>query len=442
MAWEKVSDSRWERAVDGLEGYFVTVANITAGLCDGREHYTLFSKIKLEKNDSDAALEPVLQHAWKQLRFEQPQLATTSSGMKKVYEVPDAVALEEWLKSTFIVSSASDAEELYAVVTPIKQATLYYVPKSSELIFRGHHHTIDGNGMLLFWDSFLKALSRPNLDLEFGSEPARLAPTTEAVLGFREQPTPQLQQQATDLFMSWAGYIPGIGPVSKVGAVPSSKCQNAELVFSPDMTEAVIGACKKNGITVTAAVHAAYIGAIVKHADPKSKLSQYVTATQFNLRRYLPEPHSKSAVSVYYTPLPYKVDLPTSYWDIAKSLHHYYQTSFRDNPGLLEIKGHFVRALCGAVQTPEFLAAPTPTDALVSSLGIIEDYLQREYGGFKVKDIQLGADIVMGMSMFFFYTFRDQLRLVYSFNDGFEKAEDIQMYLEEVQAILSRELLA
>ncbi|KAK5625954.1 hypothetical protein RRF57_001670 [Xylaria bambusicola] len=442
MSWTRVSDRRWERPVDGLEGYFVVMANITAGLCSGREHYTLFSKIKLELTQPDAPV--ALKRAWEQIRYEQPQIAATVEGMKKVYEVPDAKALEDWLAATFIISPASEAEELYQSVDPIKQATLYYLPKSSELVFRGHHHTIDGMGIMLFWHSYLEALQRPATNIKFGEEPARLAPAMEKVLGYPEQPTQELNDKATAIFMSWAGSIPGIGPVSQLGAATSGNCHNTELVFPTDVTSALVTACKSKGVSVSAAIHAAYIKAIEKYADPNSKLSEYVTATQFNLRPYLPAPYnsSKYAASVYYTPLPYKINLPTSYWDIVRSLTEYYATSFKDHPEMLKLKGHFVRVLCGAVQTPEFLAQPVPKDALVSSLGIAERHLQREYGNaIKVKDLKFGVDVVMGMSMFFFYTFRDQLRLVYSFNDGFEKPEDIQKYLEEIKAILEEELL-
>lgn len=442
MVWKQVSDSRWERPVDGLEGYFAAIGEFSARVCDGREHYTLFSNIKLEVDLPD--IEAALKHAWKQIRYEQPQIATTTEGMKKVYEIPDEIALEEWLKSTFIVSSASSSDELYESVTPIKQATLYYVPKSSELIFRGHHHTIDGVGMLLFWDSYLNALASPMENIKFGDEACRLAPIMEEVLGFPEQLTPEKTQKATELFMDYAVNNPGIGPVSQLGAAPSGKCKHTELVFPTKTTEALVKACENRGISVTAAIHAAYIQAITKHADPNSNLSKYNTATSINLRSYLPKPYNsaKYGVSVFYTPLPYKINLPVSFEDAVLSLNEFYRNSFKSNPELLELKGTFMRVLCGAAQSPEFLAAPPSKDALVSSLGVIERYMQREYcTGIKVEEFKMGADIVMGMSMFFFYTFHDSLRLVYSFNDGFEDPQKIQMYLEEVQSVLVQKLL-
>ncbi|KAI0405323.1 hypothetical protein F4802DRAFT_597451 [Xylaria palmicola] len=417
MAWVQVSDIRWERPVDGLEGYFVVSAGISAGLCDGREHYTLFSKLKLKAERSDMA--PALKHTWKPIRYEQPQIAITVDGMKKVYEVPDQKALED--HKAHQVS--------YAVLYTKVLGTRVSCPPP----------TIDGTGVFLFWQSYLKVLSSPTEDIRSGDEPARLAPTMEVALGYSEQPTKEMSETSTALFMEWAGSIPGIGPASQLGHAASGKCQNAELVFSADTTNALVTACREKGVTITAAVHAAYVRAIANHADPNSKLSQYVSASQFNLRSYLPTPYnsSKYAVSVYYSPLPYKIDLPVSYWDIAKSRHGYYQTSFRANPELLEVKGHFARALCSAAQSPEFLAGPVSKDALVSSLGIAERYVQREYGsGIEVQDLKMGVDVVMGMSMFFFYTFRDQLRLFYSFNDGSEKPEDIQKYLEKAQAIL------
>ncbi|KAI1120145.1 hypothetical protein F5Y10DRAFT_283518 [Nemania abortiva] len=398
MAWEKVSDIRWERPHSDLT--------------------------------------PALEDAWKRICYEQPQIASTVDGMKKVYEIPDTKALEEWLESTFAVSTASDAEELYVSVKPIKQATLYYIPKSSELVFRGHNHMIDGTGVLLFWHSYLEALSSPNANIEFGNESARLAPTMEQALGYPEQTTQEMSEKAKALFAGLTSGGPGIGLVSQSGVAPSGNCQNAELVLPVATTDALVAACKSKGVTVTAAVHAAYIGAIVKHVDPNSNASQYVTANQFNLRSFLPEPYSSSkyAASVYYTPFPYRADLPASYWDLAKSLHKYYQTSFKGNPKALGLNEPLTRDLCRDVQTPEFLdeflERPVPKDALVSSLGVAERY-----------DLTIGVDVVIGMSMFFF-TFRDQLRLMYSFNDGFEKREDIQQYLEEVKSILIRELLA
>ena len=446
MSWTNVSDNRWERPLDAWESYFSFVATTSATLAEGREHYTIFSKLKLELDLPD--IESALRHAWKQVRYEQPMLATWVEGYTKVYEVPDDKALDEWFASTFVVSDASSFDSLEQSSQPVKQTTLYWLPQVSELAIRANHYNIDGVGQMLLWHSLLSALQSPRADIRFGDETARLAPTLDKVLGVPEELTEAQRDKAQALVMGYAGSAPGIGPPSKQGAAgshPPGVCARQELTFTAAMTDALVKACKERNITVTTAVHAAYVQAVINQADADANKSKYVSVNEFSLRSYLPEPYntSKYAVSVFYSPFPFEIYLPTSFNDIVESLSTYYATTFKKNPENLTIRSHLTRVLLGLVQTPEFAAAPIPSDALVSSIGIVERYMQCEYGsGIKVKDVELGVDVVMGMSMFFVYTFDDRLRLSYSFNDGFEDGDNIQKYLEEVHNILTKQFLS
>jgi hypothetical protein len=58
-----------------------------------------------------------------------------------------------------------------------------------------------------------------------------------------------------------------------------------------------------------------------------------------------------------------------------------------------------------------------------------------------VKDWRLAVDVVLGMTGLHFYSFRDQLRLVYQFNDGYEEPHKIKQYLEDLEKIMKAELL-
>ena len=207
-----------------------------------------------------------------------------------VYEVPDEQTLQEWFASTFIVSSASNAAELYSSATPIKQATLYYIPKSGEILLRAPHNLLDGKGML------------------------------------------------------------------------------------------------------------------------------------------------------YFTPYPLTIDL-LPFWESAHTLNKYYQTTIKDDPEFLELNGHIMRVMLNAIQTPEFQAIPISRDAIVSSMGVAERYVQRAYGNMTVRDIRMGLDVLLGPSVLFVYTFQDQLRLAYSFNDGYEEPTKIDCYLKEIERVLIKELL-
>lgn len=442
MSWSRSSSTRWTRPLSGMEGYFNFVRGVSASLCDGRQHYTLLSKVRVELDLPDVL--PSLKYAWRQLRYQQPQIAATVENMELVYKITNETSVVEWVDETFIVSSALDANELCGSVQPIKQATLYYIPASSELVLRVHHIIIDGTGVKLFWHSYFNALVAPLSQITFGDEHLRLPPVLEEALGNSEQPTQEQADRAAALPGPVAEIMPGIGPVSKLGKAPSGRIRNREYVFSPQKTKAVIKACKHKLFSVTSAVHAAYIQTITKYADPTANISRYVTVNSLSLRPYLPEPYNTSdySVSLYYAPLPFVLNTPTSFSEAATALHEHYQTGFKTNTENRDICGYVTCMLRDMVQTPEFQARPISRDALVSSLGVVEEHLKHTYGTtVTVKDFMFGAETVLGMSMLFVYTFRDQLRLVYSFNDGFEEESDIQMYLEELDTALTEELL-
>jgi hypothetical protein len=106
---------------------------------------------------------------------------------------------------------------------------------------------------------------------------------------------------------------------------------------------------------------------------------------------------------------------------------------------------HYCHSIAALAKTGQFKSAPPATDGFVSSLGVVENHLRRQYGEMvKVIDFKLGLDVVVGTSGFLFCTFDDQLRFVYSFNDGYEEPEKVKEYVEyveDVERILREELL-
>ncbi|KAL4932115.1 uncharacterized protein BDV17DRAFT_254923 [Aspergillus undulatus] len=377
MNWTQVSATRWERPLSGMEEYFVFIGNITAALYDGRQQYTVCSKVKVDLSITD--VESALRHAWKQVRFEEPDIATTLEDGKKVYEVPDEAGLEKWLESTFIVDHTHDGEELCKIGRTMKPATLYYLPKSSELVLHAHHATVDGIGMIMWWDRFFQALISPDPNISFCDEHTRLTPALDDILGSGRPPTTEQGEKAKGLLMEYITKLPAIGFPSKIGKVPPGQCQAMEYVFNAETTSAIIKACKSKGITVSSAVHAAYISILSKHADPASNTARYTSPCEFNLRSRLQPPYNKTAAANYYVSLPFSIDLPATFDELTATLNTYYRGYITAHPEILEIHGYFTRHIEQLVKTPEYQTAPIPTDALVSSLGIVENHLQRSY---------------------------------------------------------------
>ncbi|KAL2861886.1 hypothetical protein BJX68DRAFT_260686 [Aspergillus pseudodeflectus] len=442
MNWTQVSPTRWERPLSGMEEYFVFIGNITAALYDGRQQYTVLSKVKVTLNIPD--VESTLRHAWKQVRYEEPDIATTVEPGKKIFEVLDDTSIEKWVDETFIVDTERDAEELYRLGRTMKPATMYYLPKSSELVIHAHHAVFDGIGMIMVWDRFFRAVTNPKDDITFGGEHVRLAPALDDLVGLKGPPTPEQSEKGLAILMEYITKLPAVGLPSKVGKVPAGQCQAIEYVFSEETTSAIIRACKARGITVTSGVHAAYISVLARYADPASNTTRYASPNEFNLRGRLEAPYSQVAAANYYLPLPFSVDLPATFDELSTVLNKYYRGYLNENPEVLEVQASFTQALQQIVKTPEYQSAPIPTDALVSSLGIIENHLQHSYGegdAVVVEDWKLACDNILGMTGFHFYTFRGKLRFVYQFNEAYQEPKDIRMYMEEIERVLREELV-
>ncbi|KAL4907105.1 hypothetical protein BDW74DRAFT_175891 [Aspergillus multicolor] len=447
MSWTQVSPTRWETPLRGMEDYFAFTGNAPATIGDNRYHYMITSKFKVDIDLPD--VEAALKQAWIRLRFEHPQLAASTEDGKKVYETPDDTALQTWADSTLLVSSAANADELLSTAAPVKQITLYYVPRSSELVLRCHHHINDGIGSLQAMDLLFKWLTEPptHLELAWGSEHIRLPAPLEESLGSPPTLTQQQTEQAAARLMAYLNQLPAIGPVCKAGKVAPGQPKTMEATFSPEFTAAIIKASKAQGITVTAAVHAAYALMLQRHADPESEQSRYTAITAHNMRRYLAQNRDRdhaaaAAVSLYYACQFISLPLPAPYSELAQALDAHYKASI--DADVLRVHDAFTRTLAAAVRTPEYQNAPIPADATVSSLGILERYLQPEYGSagtVRVRDFRMGCEIILGMTTLHCWTFRDQMHLVYSFNDAYEEPVHVRAYLDEMERILREELV-
>ncbi|KAJ5538930.1 hypothetical protein N7494_008409 [Penicillium frequentans] len=451
MAWNQVSEHRWERPASAWEEFFIMMDNISGGLAEGRRHFTSFSRIKVELEIFER--ESALRNAWKQLRHEQPNLAVTVEDCSLIYEVPDEPGLQAWLDNTFIVCGGIGSDALALESRPIQQPTLYYLPATSELVFRAPHRAIDGVGTMLFWHAYLSALINPNTDFMFGDEAIRLPPSLNKTLGNPDTPHPDLKARAVEVVDKFGAEIPGIAGVNQTMTVLPQRTLQRELVFSEQMTDAIVQACKKQGFSVSAAVHAAFVLTMVKYCDPAKTTEEtnYATPGHFSFRHLLPAPYNSSqfGVALFFSNWPVIIEKPAkkTFKDIVESLDEFYKTTFNGNAENVKISELVCRAMLDNTRDPYYQAKPPCRDPLVSSLGLAEKYLSRSYASadqsrhVAVIEFKFGFDITLGYSALHFWTFRNQLQLNYSFNEAFEEESVVQAYLEHVQKILLDEVV-
>jgi len=146
LAWKQLEEGHWTRPLVGMEPYFVYFGNLTASLAQGREHYIIYSIIRVQ-TVQELDIEDI-KLAWQLLRFEQPGIATVADATdwSLHYHVPDEGAHQDWVSQTVKVVRNGPAANMYAGLDPVHSAAIYWLPDSNELIFRLPHWQADGLG--------------------------------------------------------------------------------------------------------------------------------------------------------------------------------------------------------------------------------------------------------------------------------------------------------
>ncbi|KAJ6184954.1 hypothetical protein N7519_006255 [Penicillium mononematosum] len=414
----------------------------------GREHWAVNYTATISPRGAFATLsgEPdllptLIRYSWLHLRFQHPSLAAhPDSNSNVVYTVPDSPgALTEWASQTFTVEAdAQSADEVIPTIAPSADAQLYYVPQSSELLLHTAHWRMDGVGGLILLgqlvdlmvshaDTLLSAkLPDPFDSFHWGSEVARLAPPVEEA---GDMPLTTSAEQkaiahgAAGTFALAAGAL-GVPYTGDASSVPSGT-QAAELKLSPDTTSAALAATKARGVGITAAGR------------------HYTSTIKQSLRPYLPEPYSTpaAAAGLYTSGWLVRVDASGTWEENARMYQAEYEKGISSE--YLQAHREYASTLVELIKN---LPVPTepPSDIDISSMGIMEKYLEREYGtpegGFSITHVGVGVEILSRQGVVFVWTFRDQLTLRLVYNEAFHTPEQMTEILHDIQAELLKQL--
>ncbi|KAK4863078.1 hypothetical protein LT330_010594 [Penicillium expansum] len=432
----------------------------------GREHWAINYTVTVSPRGAFTALSgspdllpTLIRYCWLHLRFQHPSLAAhPDSNSNVVYTVPDSAdALTEWASQTFTVETdAQSADEVIRTITPAADARLYYIPQSSELLLHTAHWRMDGVGGLFLLgqlvdlmashaDTLLSGkLPDPFNSFQWGSEIARLSPPVEEAGNMPLNATDEqkaVAHGAVGTFALAAGAL-GVPYTGDASSAPSGT-RAAELQFSPASTSAAVSAAKARGVGITAAVHASLAATNFQHAIPEHQGRHYTSTIKQSLRPYLPEPYSTpaAAAGLFTSGWLVRVDASGSWEENARL----YQAEYEKGISSEYLKAHREYAstlveVIGSLPAP----AEPPSDIDISSMGIMEKYLDREYGtaerGFGITHAGVGVEIISRQGVVFVWTFRDQLTLRLVYNEAFHTPEQMTEFLQDIQADLLKEL--
>jgi len=390
-----------------------------------------------------------LREAWKSLRFDHPSIAVITDGTILTYKVPDADSLEHWTKKTFVVDRDVEiAEDVLASAAPCEQMQLHVLPHVGQIVLHTAHWRSDGRGMPQLLDRLLYVLTHPqSSSLQWGEEVSRLTISLEDAAEMVDQVSPadqvRVQNMAAQLLKgSPALTISCLGDSDTQAGIP----RRALLVLTVSQTAALVSTCKARDLTVTSAVHAAVATTNLAHATLASRALCYRSSIRRDLRARLKEPHNSVASAAALVNTATIVSLPAhrTWTDLAKRFTDEYRSSYDDET--FRLHRVYYRQLVADITQAAKEGGGTlrAADVDISSIGLLEDLMRREYGEkcnmIQVQEVRVSVNTCSRQAAVFVFTFCDCLNLYMTYNEAFYTKESMEGFLEDVKKTLVAEL--
>ncbi|KAK6078945.1 hypothetical protein SCUP234_05871 [Seiridium cupressi] len=454
MSWVESSSGTFEKEFDGVEKIYRHISQVFK--LTGREHWGLYCSCKFQFRETSSAheTENALRGAWKALRNVYPGLAVIPDGItKKIFNAGDP-SLEKWTDETFIVERNKDVDGVVAEYPLKGLPSMYYFPKTAEIMFLASHWRIDGIGTCMLLDRFFALLAGESVDsMSDGgiSSLRRISPSMEDAFG-----APPIAESDTELENFARNYIDDhhrnalhAGGLSYRGSIttPPAKAADTTVVIDGASTTVLVNACKERGISVTSAVHAALANTVFA-LSPDSP-ERYSTVLSVNMRNYLPQPYDgkEHAVQVYVSGITPSVTRQSSFEDKAKYLTSSYKDWYSEKffRAMKLIYQYHSDALFKPKPRPENAPPPKPpSNVLLSSLGVVDKTIRSEHGegaqSVKVTGFRFGVSMMTRQMLLYVWTFAGKLTLSVNYNDAYHDAKAASEFLTFIRDVLQNEL--
>jgi hypothetical protein len=458
MSWNETTPGLYQRPLGVTEKVMVSVIATERPI--SREPFRIHSVADFTAPNPSDKVAQAFKDAWKALRLiKSPDIATTFGDGYKHYKVPSSQELEAWLNQTFTVAQTGTP-----VHTAIRDMQLrlewlpvcYILPqptqdgtfKGSIILFISHWRTeasgslkiinqlFDYASDLLNGTSTREALSNHTL----GSEIHLLTPALEDILMPNQQSTPEAKIRIETHFADYYSKLPSIDfPIpGSFSAVPSYVKLN-QRIYIPASTSSLVSACKAKGITVTSAVHAAYIGVAWHVAEPSKRNRPFACLMPAQVRKRLPasspfrEQGCWNAAQMLMLTAPAGQDFLTR----ARGLRQQYRLADQEtwlHEDMREVSERTMELF--ANMPPGIVALP-----YLTSFGVLDgDVIVPEHRGMKVENVTVWADSTGPGFVLGLWTFRGRLNLQISWNAAFHGDGQIQELMDMIDRILAVEL--
>lgn len=156
-----------------------------------------------------------------------------------------------------------------------------------------------------------------------------------------------------------------------------------------------------------------------------------MTITTIDLRRYFPAsfiPHQHSIGSLECG-IPFAVDLSKdeTFEALSKSLQEQYKAPFAFANNDLSFLIPFTAVTTQMLARGELPPSSTPS---LSSMGVVDQFLQHRYGDWEIQEFWITSTIMTGDIQVYLWTFRGRMKLSACYNEAFYGIEKVDEVLE------------
>lgn len=256
-------DGVWRRKLGSMESFYLTLASPEGEAV----HWMIGCCVSIAYTGKRSVdVENALRQAWKDMRHDFPNIAASidPSTEEMVVGSDEPATVEEWLQKSFQVHDGVAADELFSAFKSQFSITLHFLRDANELVVQAPHCLIDGRGILYLYHALFTALSRQSEDHSNGkldTRPPNLTKPYDEWLGVSARPSEKNVKDAEGIFQRFAQDKPIMLPGVDFGCKPRIAVHK-DLRLSEESTRAIVEACKRKGVTVTTAWHAALAMAV------------------------------------------------------------------------------------------------------------------------------------------------------------------------------------
>ncbi|KAI8933869.1 hypothetical protein NX059_009567 [Plenodomus lindquistii] len=422
LTWKETRPGRWERPQSYLEKMNLLTRNVPKAA--GRDNWAKNAVARLSFDPSVEDPAAYLQTAWKQVRYNHPEIAAFPYNGNYIYRVGDKASIDLWVSATFSVAEYKSVDELLGRIPRNEQMQCYYLPLTGDVLIWSPHYRVDARGATFCLNHLIESLVNTNPNLEFGGCARNLTPSMELTLGIHNEQTPAVEAAAKQRLDALKPHRQLLTMTPNISS-PKPGCTKRHVVKLPKSdTDLILSSCTSASLALEVVLHSALIASVAKLV-PTTESRSFMASFHSNLRNLIPEgaapkdsPTSYTSIITTEVQVSPETDFASYYTELAPVYARGYAPYLASSRIFHERLGE---ELYGGPNSPKGEPETEQLQPRFAYLGIVNEQVAKRVGDglVEVIDFWLGAETLSMRKMVHTWIWDDELVLSVTFNESF-----------------------